>query len=313
VQRSSRKERLRHYGSPTPEETVIRGHKLYWHKGDVDRAFIEDKEFRGQSHLPNDDTQHTVIKPVRSGVRFQFKIHFENASAEELGALLWLLDIAADKDYRLKLGMAKPLGLGAVSVDSALHLTERKARYTRLFDGDAWATGDEDDPQTVWDEAVEAFETWLLKHRDLNPSHKSSVAELTRIQMLLALLSWPGPDRENTRYLEIEHPQHGNEYRSRRVLPTPLAILQRTQPVKQSKQPETKPQSSGDWQKGRVKWFNDAKGYGFIAVDNSNQEIFVHYSDIQGTGHRSLSEGQSVRFTIAQGDRGPKAKNVEKL
>jgi cold shock CspA family protein len=311
VQRSSRKERLRHYGSPTPEETVIRGHKLYWHKDDVDRASIEDDDFKGRSHLPDDDTQHTVIKPVRSGVRFQFKIHFENASAEELGALLWLLDIAADKDYRLKLGMAKPLGLGAVSVDSALHLTERKARYTRLFDGDAWATGDEDDPQTVWDEAVEAFETWLLKHRDLNPSHKSSVAELTRIQMLLALLSWPGPDREETDYLQIE-PE--NEYSARKVLPTPLRVLDYAPPQSSASTDTTlSHEPSGGRQTGHVKWFNDAKGYGFIAVDNSNQEIFVHYSDIQGTGHRSLSEGQSVRFTIAQGDRGPKAKNVEKL
>jgi len=308
VQQASSKKRLRHYGSPTPDETVIRGHKLYWHKGDVERAFIEDEEFRGQSHLPEKDTQHTVIKPVRSGMRFQFNLHFENVSVEELGVLLWLLKIAADEDYRLKLGMAKPLGLGAVKVASELHLTERGQRYAQLFDGNNWATGGRDDPQVVWDEAVKAFETWLLKHPGLNPQKKTSVVELTRIQMLLALLRWPGPARGETRYLQIEP---DNEYSARPVLPTPLHVLENAEP--QTTSPTFSPPASrpsGERQTGRVKWFNDGKGYGFISVDGQSRDVFVHFLEIEGTGHRSLSEGQRVSFIIIPGDRGPKATRV---
>lgn len=63
---------------------------------------------------------------------------------------------------------------------------------------------------------------------------------------------------------------------------------------------------------GTVKWFNDAKGYGFISRD-SGDDVFVHYSDIQGGGFRSLQEGQRVEFNVEQGEKGPKATNVQAL
>jgi CspA family cold shock protein len=61
-----------------------------------------------------------------------------------------------------------------------------------------------------------------------------------------------------------------------------------------------------------VKWFNDAKGFGFITQENGD-DVFVHYSSIQGDGFKSLAEGQQVEFDIVQGDRGPKATNVVKV
>ncbi len=63
---------------------------------------------------------------------------------------------------------------------------------------------------------------------------------------------------------------------------------------------------------GRVKWFNDAKGYGFIEQDNG-QDVFVHYSAIKGDGFKSLAEGQRVEFEIVQGAKGPQATDVVKL
>jgi CspA family cold shock protein len=63
---------------------------------------------------------------------------------------------------------------------------------------------------------------------------------------------------------------------------------------------------------GTVKWFNAEKGYGFITDDNGN-DIFVHYSAIQGEGFKTLDEGESVQFDVTQSDRGPQAVNVVKL
>ncbi|WP_061942062.1 cold-shock protein [Brevibacterium ravenspurgense] len=64
---------------------------------------------------------------------------------------------------------------------------------------------------------------------------------------------------------------------------------------------------------GTVKWFNAEKGYGFIVVDDSSDEIFVHHSAIQMEGYRSLAEGGRVQFEIAQGEKGAQAENVEPL
>jgi CspA family cold shock protein len=63
---------------------------------------------------------------------------------------------------------------------------------------------------------------------------------------------------------------------------------------------------------GKVKWFNDAKGYGFITGDDGT-DVFVHYSSIQGSGFRSLSEGQAVTYDVENGPKGPQATNVRKL
>jgi CspA family cold shock protein len=60
---------------------------------------------------------------------------------------------------------------------------------------------------------------------------------------------------------------------------------------------------------GTVKWFNDAKGYGFISRE-SGEDVFVHYSSIEGEGYRSLSEGQLVEFAVEQGSKGPQAVGV---
>ncbi|MBW3563737.1 MAG: cold-shock protein [Acidobacteria bacterium] len=61
---------------------------------------------------------------------------------------------------------------------------------------------------------------------------------------------------------------------------------------------------------GTVKWFNDAKGFGFITSE-SGEDVFVHYSAIQGNGFRSLAEGAAVEFDVTQGPKGLQASNVE--
>jgi CspA family cold shock protein len=63
---------------------------------------------------------------------------------------------------------------------------------------------------------------------------------------------------------------------------------------------------------GKVKWFNEAKGFGFITSEEGG-DIFVHYSNIQSNGFKTLTEGQAVSFDIEEGPKGPKAVNVEKI
>jgi len=63
---------------------------------------------------------------------------------------------------------------------------------------------------------------------------------------------------------------------------------------------------------GQVKWFNDSKGFGFIQADGLEKDVFVHYSQIQGDGFKTLAEGQRVNFELIDGQKGPQATNVTK-
>ncbi len=231
VQTSSVKEELKHYASQPGTETVIRGHKLYWHKG-------SSPSIRHENHKNASDTQTTKIKPIMAGVAFKFTIDFENLSAVELGALMWVLDIAADDRYRLSLGMGKPLGMGAVKIESKLYLSDRAQRYTQLFNGDTWESTEklEAEPQYK-----ACFEKYMLEQLELT----GKFSDIPRIQTLLAMLQWPGPDREKTRYMEIDRqkqPRLGNdpnEYKARRVLPIPLQVMGISLPNNQTPSPPT--------------------------------------------------------------------------
>ncbi|MGH1565582.1 MULTISPECIES: cold-shock protein [Mumia] len=64
---------------------------------------------------------------------------------------------------------------------------------------------------------------------------------------------------------------------------------------------------------GTVKWFNDEKGFGFIAQDGGGDDVFVHYTAIAGNGFRTLAENQRVEFDVTQGQKGPQAENVRAI
>ncbi|OIN97409.1 cold-shock protein [Candidatus Desantisbacteria bacterium CG1_02_38_46] len=64
---------------------------------------------------------------------------------------------------------------------------------------------------------------------------------------------------------------------------------------------------------GKVKWFNENKGYGFIERDDGAGDVFVHYSAVQGEGFKTLAEGQKVEFDVAESEKGPQANNVVKI
>ncbi len=76
--------------------------------------------------------------------------------------------------------------------------------------------------------------------------------------------------------------------------------------------PPEKRKEGGVKSKGTVKWFNDRKGFGFIRME-SGQDVFVHYSALQGDGFKTLKEGENVEFDIVDGAKGPQASNVVKV
>lgn len=220
-----------HTYNSSPAQTTLRGHKLYWHKGrEVNRADFAENE---RDIVRQKDKIHTQIKPVREGVQFTFKVYFENLLPAELGLLWWTiaLPVTDGREYCHKLGMGKPLGLGAVKLEPTLHLIQPETRYANLFDipesPSDWAAGEADLTQQALDEAISNFETFILR-RSKRPEAK--LADTDRVRMLFAMLAWPGPHPENTRYMEIERPDpqakwgKTNEYKERPVLPDPLHV-----------------------------------------------------------------------------------------
>ena len=218
------KKNLKHYASETPAETVIRGHKLYWHKGDVSRQDIELEKDKDRQQLAK---QLTGGKPVRAGVHFKFCVYFENLNDAELGALLWVL--ALPEGYCQSLGMGKPLGMGAVKITPTLFLSNRNLRYTRLFENGKWANGFYQ--ETDSERFTRAFETFMLSKMDVaDKGSATAFSKIERIQMLLKMLEFPGPDHDWTRYMEIERKagypdEKVNEFKERPVLPDPLHIV----------------------------------------------------------------------------------------
>lgn len=229
VQPEAKQKTLKHYASSPPKEgqpgdTVIRGHKLYWHK-----------EYKGLSVPEKSDSQTSLIKPLDTGIEFTFDIRFENLSDVELGALLWVLSLSSDKSemlqtgkanerYCFSLGMGKPLGMGAVTIDYELHLSDRLLRYQKLFSGSDWEKAERIATIQEQQKCVNAFESSILDSKDgiSDSDHPKSqtatkLREIPRIEMLLAMLQFDSLG-ESIEYMDLE------AFKERKVLPNPLDI-----------------------------------------------------------------------------------------
>jgi len=227
-------EHLWHWGNRPVDETLIRGYKLYWHVGP--QKMVQRRDFEAKpAKVEKYPKQYTRIVPVREGVDFSFRVYFENLRDWELGALLWALQLPINdgQDYRHKLGMAKPLGLGTVHITiDDIHLSDRKARYQKLFSygGDnalTWYESTKEDNEDF----VKNFIDYVWQHlSDEDKSGARSFYDIERIRMLLRMLKWPGPTAD-TSYMQIKNPRikdnrgkPANEFRDRPVLPDPLHI-----------------------------------------------------------------------------------------
>lgn len=205
---------LNHWNS----ECYIRGHKLYWHRNNKDwyeKEIIKDK-------------QHTIIKAVKPGTIFNFRIRFENLSKVELGALLFVLDLP--ENHYHKLGMGKPLGLGSIKITPSLFLIDRKKRYTRLFENNKWYLAIE---EASMGEYKRDFEEYILgKMKEDERGDANCLWDVGRMKELREMLDWGNVSKKDwldkTRYMEIGHIQNGkkeNEFKYRRVLPKPSEVV----------------------------------------------------------------------------------------
>lgn len=307
---------LAHYGTP-PSETQIRGHKLYWHKGtnpDI-KASAKELDRDPRSGRNRKENQLTRIKPVKAGVRFHFRIHLENLRDEELGALLWALALPIDdeNDYCHKIGMGKPLGMGAVHIAPSLTVSDRQGRYQTLFAGDDWHTATNTGDVRKY---LTAFETCMQQALGTD----APFSEIERIQQLLTMLQWREGDeswQEATRYMEIEHGPRDeiNEYSARPVLSDPQEVVRRWRTASNRLQPRMTQLTASKkdlmdndhYHAGRVKKFSHT--FGFIQPDSGGDDVFVHRNQMRKP-LRSLSVGQRVRFRIGPGMKGPQAVDV---
>ncbi|MCB0008677.1 MAG: cold shock domain-containing protein, partial [Anaerolineales bacterium] len=257
--------------------------------------------------LQKRESQLTRVRPIKAGVRFEFTIHFENLHPAELGALLWVLEPQGEPEaqYRHKLGMGKPLGMGAVHITPALFISDRRQRYSQLLDGDKWATGE---TKADHSDYQEKFEKYIL---NAIPDAPEKLAKLDRIAMLLAMLQWREDTKEwqdKTRYMEIERDigrrETLNEYAHRPVLPDPLAVTGAAR-SKRRKVRNPVPVADGR-QSGRLKSWSDR--FGFIIPDGGGKDVFIHVSQLPAGA--SPSEGLRLRYRTEPGPKGPRAIDV---
>lgn len=196
-----------HYAS---SDARIRGHKLYWRKR---LRGIQDVEASAKE-MEDKKSQYTRIQPVKAGARFNFRVYFDNLDEVELGALAWVLSLGDDPNLRHMLGMGKPYGLGVVRLTPQLTLIDRKARYTALFDGDQWQTGEDD---TEYAEYIEAFKADFAQQG-------VNLDQSPRMQELRALLRlWQ--DEERLHYMALER------FKDRPVLPKALNVARKLKPA----------------------------------------------------------------------------------
>ncbi len=190
--------RLMHYN----DVVNIRGNKLYWHKITSESTWKDDFKL-------NMDIK---MKPIKEGAKFQGRIRFENLSAIELGALLFAVDLP--KDLAHKIGMAKPLGLGSVRINSKLFLSNRENRYKNLF---AEWDGIMDKSEEI-KQFKQIFEEYIVCNID---EPVNNLWETNRLKELEKMLNFEHkPKAEKIKYMTF-----GTEgFIERRILPRPTDV-----------------------------------------------------------------------------------------
>lgn len=232
---------LHHWGTA---DHIISGYKLYWHSRatwenpdpeEVIKAKTQREVVLKLLEKKDDQQgiQHTYAEVLKSGVSFRGCIRFENLTDEELGAILFALDLGEECAH--KVGMGKPIGMGSVKIRPTLSLIDREARYRQLFSADfsTWHTGEE--RTTDLKKYKDAFAKYIGKEIDraeiMDTESYWNTSRMKELKTMLTHTHNPqGVSWENrTRYMEIErktnnHPKK-NEYKDQAPLPKPSEVV----------------------------------------------------------------------------------------
>lgn len=216
-QESNNIKNLKNYNS---NNTKIRGNKLYWHKSGA----------QWKNHNEFNENIDTKIKPVKPNTNFIFRIRYENLSQIELGALLFVLKLPDRCAH--KLGMGKPLGLGSVKIKPELSISDRKKRYSSLFENKAWTLSEIKKSEAEIDNLINSFQKYILGEIGEESENAPSLWETSRLKKLKLLLDVEiGKKLEQEskiRYMSIEP----NEFKDRKVLATPENLINQIDNIK---------------------------------------------------------------------------------
>jgi len=184
---------------------LIRGYKLYWHKSG------NNWEQKNLEEIKKHKTQYTEINPVKPQTKFKGKIRFENLSSEELGALLFSIDLPGNCCH--KIGMGKPLGLGSVKIRPVLYLSNREKRYRSFFA--EWEIQTSSD----FSEFKKSFEEYICSSLGEN---KNSLWDIDRLKELRIILDFNIGSKleqhKKSEYMEL------GSFKHRNILPKPSKI-----------------------------------------------------------------------------------------
>ncbi len=178
------------------------------------------KAIRGYLLLTN-DSQYSIINPIKPKIKFRFRIRFENLTKRELGALLFVLDLP--KEHYHKLGMGKPLGLGSVKISPKLYLIDRKKRYSKLFEGNNWNLMEKQEENI--DSYKKDFEEYILENLGLDGTF-GRLWDVERMQQLKTLLDWGNTKLKN--WIKRTEYMPRGEFKERCILPTPKEVVENT-------------------------------------------------------------------------------------
>jgi len=204
------------------DDVKIRGYKLYWHRDAPDNPNSRDGIYCWNEGRIIRDSQHSIIEPIKRNVKFKSRIRFENLTDEELGCLLFTLDLP--KNCCHKLGMGKPLGLGSIEIKAKLFVINRKKRYESLFNininNDYWNEAKE---KKDIDHFKKKFEKYILRKisRD-QENYESNLWNDMRLKHLKTMLNWKNTEKANwlkrTHYLDLV------DFKERKILPSPEKV-----------------------------------------------------------------------------------------
>ncbi|TXT67223.1 MAG: putative CRISPR-associated RAMP family protein [Promethearchaeota archaeon] len=274
----------------------IKGRKLYWHH-----------KFNPQISIPKNSAdlsdRNRAIRPVNKEVSFEFKIYFNNITNKELKKLLWTLDFGGKRGQGHKIGMGKPLGLGSISIEiKAIKFREftiNKSTLTYDIISQKQLLEDIHNIHEPWNELLDCdFPTYnkILKITNWEEGFSNNN------------ICYPNNsnDKENFKWFMLNKTFREDATAFRWIIDQKLPDIE-TPELKKYKR-----LNPNDRITGKIKWFNERKGYGNIEVPNGMGDIFIHIKSVLNCN--TLEVGEEVEFEVRPSNkRLCNAVNVRKL